>query len=555
MTGSSFKTYRKIITLLALIFITAFAHAQDSKKWIIAAQKFSFTGKEKQSVAEGISKMIPERILENISKSSFRTLYVSEAYERELYKLKNERTSLFLQLSAEIQKRDSLVLHNYSKEELNAKIAKEEEAILEIKKKIDENLSKQKEYEEKILAAGKNEIYKNTHDENQIEKIEIFQNNYSALYEVPSTIKFTSYDNRLLEKDIVQNNINALITGNIKAYGEYIAVSVELYNYPGGNCIARATEYGSLDEADIIASSIVRQIAPSVTNSLPIEIKFNSNVPQDDLLIYIDDVLQKNVFEKLKLDSGVHHFEFVCKEYTTVLLDYYFEGNQTYVIEINMRKKEYLDLSLFPKTDLNGTFYVDGKEFEGQIEINGKPVLGQFYAGKKSSDFFILDNQKLEEGNTYLVDVDLTDKNDYIEKRRRWMYTSYSVLICSLIPTFYLNGQAQSYAFAGQAGYLQTQQQIDEANRWILASDISTGISVACGVWFVYELVRYLYAANSILPKEAELAPMDFSREKEVPEDKEAAEAEKAEDEASQKTEIIDESVKADDKTDNKKTE
>ena len=101
----------------------------------------------------------------------------------------------------------------------------------------------------------------------------------------------------------------------------------------------------------------------------------------------------------------------------------------------------------------------------------------------------------------------------------------------------------------------QTQQQIDEANRWILASDISTGISVACGVWFVYELVRYLYAANSILPKEAELAPMDFSREKEVPEDKEAAESEKAEDEASQKTEIIDESVKADDKIDIKKTE
>ena len=64
-----------------------------------------------------------------------------------------------------------------------------------------------------------------------------------------------------------------------------------------------------------------------------------------------------------------------------------------------------------------------------------------------------------------------------------------------------------------------------------------------------------LYVTDMAGRKEAELAPMDFSREKEVPEDKEAAEAEKAEDEASKKTEIIDESVKADDKTDIKKTE
>lgn len=550
---SSFTYRKKIITLLLILISASFIHAKEAGKWIIAAQKFNFSGKEKESVKEGISSMLPQRILENISKASFRTIYVNEVFERELYKLKNERTSLFLQLSAEIQRRDSLVLQNFSKDELKKQIENEEKKIAEIKKQIDENLLNQAEYEEKIARAKAHEVYKDAHNENQIEKIEIYKNDYSALYNVPDNLLSYSYDSREIEKDVFQNGINALLTGRIKAYGEYISVTVELYNYPGGKSVACVTEYGSLDEADIIASSIVRQLAPQITNSLPCELKFVSDIPLKEVSIYIDDVLQKNINGKLKLDSGIHHLEFVCKDYNTASCDYYFEGNQSYEVKFNLQKKEFLDISLVTKVEGQGIFYTDGKPFEGQIEINGKPVLGLLYGGKKNSDFFILDDSILEAEQTYVVDANLEDKNDYIENRRRWMYTSYSILITSLIPSFYLNGQALSYSMAGQKGYLKTSDKLEEANRWILASDISTGISIGLGVWFVYELVRYLYAANSILPKKADPAPLDFNQTKEA--DKEEAAVLPAEDgESAQDASLEDEKIQ-DKNTDTKNTE
>ena len=257
-----------------------------------------------------------------------------------------------------------------------------------------------------------------------------------------------------------------------------------------------------VESSCLIASSIVRQLAPVITNSFPIKLKFSANVPLEDLNIYIDDVLQKDIRDSLTLDSGVHHLEFVCKDYITAASDYYFEGNRVYDIKVTLRERQFFNINLYSQDEEPGKIFVAGKPFEGSIEIDNQPVLGQFYVSDKKSDFFIIDNTKLEDGAVYEVKADLIDKNSYIEKRRRWMYTSYSILITSLLPTFYLNGQSQIYNQANALGYLKTSQQISEANAWILASNISTGVSVACGIWFIYELVRYLYAANSVLPKE-----------------------------------------------------
>jgi len=82
------------------------------------------------------------------------------------------------------------------------------------------------------------------------------------------------------------------------------------------------------------------------------------------------------------------------------------------------------------------------------------------------------------------------------------MYGSYSVLICSLLPAFYCYGNSHGTAVAynNDRGI-----SYDEAKKWQTASNVTMGISCACGAFFVYELIRYLKAANSVLPYEAKI--------------------------------------------------
>ena len=88
------------------------------------------------------------------------------------------------------------------------------------------------------------------------------------------------------------------------------------------------------------------------------------------------------------------------------------------------------------------------------------------------------------------------DKSDYIEKHRRRMYNAYSVLIVSLIPYFYTKGNLDYYTAENNLAKIQT---------WQTANKVSGGISIAAGTYFVYELVRYFIAADSVLPKDAKI--------------------------------------------------
>ena len=114
------------------------------------------------------------------------------------------------------------------------------------------------------------------------------------------------------------------------------------------------------------------------------------------------------------------------------------------------------------------------------------------------------------------------DRMHYIDTRRKWMYGAYSAFMLSLIPAFYTDGQFKNKS------QLYNKGQIDfsEANNYQIAMNVSKIISIACGVFWGYELVRYLMAANSVLPQKARKGNpsdfiMDYSKvtENDVPQD------------------------------------
>ena len=147
MTTKHKSSFKKFFLVLFFIFLfCSVINAEDSSKskskWVIGAEKFSYTSafKEDEAVVEGITQMFPNRIMEKLDEDWTHIEYPDERLEQTLYTLRKERLSLFLQLSSEHKKRDSLILQNYSKSKLKSKVREADKAISEIQKKISENL-------------------------------------------------------------------------------------------------------------------------------------------------------------------------------------------------------------------------------------------------------------------------------------------------------------------------------------------------------------------------------------------------------------------------------
>lgn len=81
------------------------------------------------------------------------------------------------------------------------------------------------------------------------------------------------------------------------------------------------------------------------------------------------------------------------------------------------------------------------------------------------------------------------------------MYLSYSALILSLPYLFYTYGRFTTYQRGVQTNFGDVQK--DEYDKYRTLSLVGTGITAACGVWFVCELVAYLIAVDKTLPPKA----------------------------------------------------
>lgn len=511
------------------------AAAQNQTEWVVAAQKFDFTRNQTGAVADGIATMFPARILEKLSSNLYRTVNIDESAERELYKIKMERNSLFLQLSSRVKTRDSLVLGNYSQRELELKIEQENNKIKEIKNSLDQNLARQKELggiiesinnEDELLLQAKNSksdigtktFFKSlffSQDSLEQEKIVLYRNDISALF-IPN-------QNSDVEKQLVDSKINCLITGQITAFDEYMSVTVTAKVYPGAKEIVVMTEIGSVDDADLMASVFATQLAPAITNSMPCEILITTDTYEalNSLCVYIDDVLYSDFSTDFTIDSGVHFIQFTAEGFKNAGTSYYFEGNKKYTINVSLEKIQKNTVYLRPKSILEGQFVVNGipaKKLEddaSKITINGNAVLAQFITEEKDSFFMYIPENKISEGALYTAKVKPVNHSEFIEKRRKEMYLSYSILVTSLMPTIITKGIVESYKpmladKEKQKGLDNLDEKLKTANGYVLASNICTGISIACGVWFVFELYRYFSAANSVLPATTKI---DFNYE------------------------------------------
>ena len=381
--NQSFKKLSLYILVFSLSLFSLFS--DDNKEWTVAAQKFTFAkGQTENSVTEGIRESIPKNILENLNQTLRRNIKADEELDRTSYDLLKKRQSLYLQLSSEYQKRDAYFL-SYSGKKLENKIKESEKEIEKINKQIDDNIAELKKAEalsEALLNSNKESVIEQdgrpisegekmtsflknivTNDKAVVksEKIKLYNNDSSSLYAPSEEAMKRGYDSAYFAEEMYSKNINSLITGTISSYGKYISISINLYSYPGSRLIGSVMEIGSINEMELIVSSIVRQLIPLLTNSMPVQVTFDitPNVPIENVQIYIDDVLQKTNNNKIVINSGIHTFQIAADGYKSLSTTYYFEGNINYNIDIKLEEKKEGIVNIKLKTPLLGMLYTN----------------------------------------------------------------------------------------------------------------------------------------------------------------------------------------------------
>lgn len=523
------------ILFLFFLFISSFAFSETlSNKWVIAAEQFEVNQiNQNDKFLEGISKTIPQLILEKLDANIVRNIYPDEKFERKQYELKKERMSLFLQLSSLIKTRDSFVLYNYTENELKLKQREQDKKINDVKKKINENLEKLKESEAQFEEDVKNYNSKQNQSKNDFQKfidlfkhffsskddlyttedVAFYNNSFSNLYVRPAKLIGKPYESKEFELEMVNAKINTLLTGKINKVGDFYSITVDAYLYPGAKKIITVTDVGSANDFEMICTNIARSIIPVLSNAIPVEIVLNitnEDIKFDQIDFFIDDALQSNVSDQIIVQSGVHYIQFVCPGYKSISTSYYFEGNKKYKIDITFEKEDIKTLNIQSIKPVQGTFYANGtvgiqeNEFsnKAKIKINDTLILGSFISSDGKQGFYYIPEKLVIENANLAVKLNLQNKGETVESRRKKMYWSYSLLTISLMPTLFTYGNLNSSINR----YNNGKESLSTVKNWQTGFYVSAGISIGCGIFFVYELVRYLMAANQVVPNKARFA-------------------------------------------------
>ena len=487
---------------------------------------------------ESINSTLPSLILEQLSENLERAPRGREKLDRSLYELQKTRLDLFLQLSKEVKARDSILLNDYSPRKLKMKLKESEKKISEIQKKIDENLlavknenekyafqieedeERKKRIEEGLVVEEKQEknkfaelfreMAKNSSDGPVIENVSLYQNDFTKFFDAGEEKRSQGYSSYAFEKACVDAKINGLLTGTVTVYGSYVSCAVSLYQYPGGRLIGSAVDVGSVENLRLLAVAIALQITPRIADSMPVELEI-SVAPEaalKKLSVTIDGIVYRSISRPIIVQSGVHTVVFSSEGFDTVSATYGFSGSRKFNVDVEMKETKNGEVKVRLQKPYSGDIFGNGifggsvspENPFGTVKVNNRNVLGHFVDSGGSTADFLIPAKLLKDGDFLSVNAKPFDRSDYIEKRRRWMYASYSALIVSLVPTFYVYGN--SYA-KSQAYNSNFDVSYDEAKSWQTASNVMIGVSATAGAFFVYELIRYLVAAENVLPKAA----------------------------------------------------
>ncbi len=475
-------------------------HAGD---WVIAAREFTFTQKVSHSEAEkSLCKMVPSLILEQLNTEARRVPPVDEMNARKYESLLQERQALFLELSAAVKRRDSILVQESNARAIKKKIESEEKKIQEIQDKIQANLDESEKYMPGAVFDLSDE--KEAEVLPGAEKLALYKGDSSSLFVPSEDVLKEGVKSRRYEKAVIDSKINAMISGSITIYERYLSISTEITLYPGAKTISTVMEVGSMDDIARIARSTAQKILPVIVNTSgtalhfeiePSELTSKARVTVDGLPVKINS--------PIIVPASTHTIEIQCPGYITQTVTYLFQDSPHFVIHVPLKEQSDGMFSVMLKNPVDGQMYFNseavGNGLDGaQVTINGRNIIGQLAVQDTNAFFIILPSLQQNE-NSLVIPVVPNDLEAEIEKRRIWSYRGYTALILTLPFTFYSLGHFNSAVNA----YTSASIPYEEVKKWDTLRWTSLGITAVAAGFFIYELVRYLCTASKALPARA----------------------------------------------------
>lgn len=457
--------------LFSLFAVQLFA--QESS-WLLSASAFEGDAQ--------LATVIPQLLLNHIPSNLERTLEPIEIYEREKFQLLNSRKQLQDSMKNAIESRDKVFFDSSMEWQKEQDRKKYDKQIEEYKNEIENNIN---EYENLEI---KNEIIK--------EKIKLYNEDTSILFTSNNPV----------------GQIQGLITGSVKRQGSFLYVKVTLTCFPGSLELGSFSTIGEVSEIDSIVQDILSQMLQTLVNnnSVLLNISLNTYETIENATIRIDEHVYKNSIEKLPIQAGIHSIAVDAPGYKSQTFSYNFNLDEEYFVTINLKEIQNINIVLYSENktgNVDSSIYIAGKPFgnsPASAIVNGLPVLGEVVTSNSVSTYFFLKTPKNffdNEDATYVASLkpNAVSATDTIEKARKRMYTSYGLLLASLPYAFYSYGRVQDAINAYDYGISQ-EATYEEYKKWQLHGKISLGVSVTLGVNMVVQLVRYVQAANKVLP-------------------------------------------------------
>ncbi len=477
---------------LLLCFVLSLGAEESQKNWVLSAAPFSG--------GSDLSELLPSLILSSFPDNLERTIDDAEQRDRQIEKIRNERSSLLANLTALNDKRDAVVLQNIRQWEKNEKIKELEAQIAQSRQKIDEN-----------LAFTELETFETV--ENLREPIVLYQNAATTL----------------LKEEPDGKTVQAWLQGSILERGNYLYASVTVHRFPGNVLIGSCDSIYPKTEANLLADDIAQKLLNVLVNKDPVTIRLTVGPVENKVTVRLDGVPLVNYSQPITTQAGLHHLTVESEGYVTQNFSYDFSDAAEYTVQVAMIPLYSVDLSVYAVADADlftrrsapdvsdSSVYLMGgfaNPTGAAVTINELPVLGEVVTSAGDSTFFVVE-QPRKNKNLAVSSLTATgttvkartgNTTQLIDKRRRGMYTSFGLFLLTLPVSFYTYGRMGDYAAQIDGQY---NQQLNNTTRplwngyekWRTYSVASMSISIAFAGNWLFQLGRYIITANKVLPE------------------------------------------------------
>jgi len=476
--------YCNRLLFFAVFLACAVLAAGQEAGWVVAAEEFDESGIPSY-YAEAV-RTIPYLLISDISRTVSRKIFPDEKKIRNLQIMSVSRLKLIRERADLVLERDRILLS------ANRELYK--------KRKLNESEKKIRSKEREISEAGvgmQKIIESATEYPASIAPLSVWKSGTELFVRTPGSG---------LAASLAANGISALLTGTVRDIGGYLFVTVNLETGIAGLPVSSVSDGASYEDLGTLVAALSSRLVGDVAKREPVTLVLD--IKPETARVFIDGRLHADNASPVVVFAGEHELSVTAPGYVTANRKTMLENAGRFAVTVNLEKENEVSVS-FDTTVPGADLFLHTRHF-GQtpvtITIPALPAVGETVS-EDVRTFFVFDPERVSgtgEGRLS-VKTNKVSTEDRIERTRSVLYWSLGALYVSLPFSMLSYGISLDKYRAYQDDKLdKTEAVVNDVNGWARTAQRTRFISIALGCNVVFQLARYLFAAEQATPRYAE---------------------------------------------------